>query len=1358
MPNERTHPGFHVRQKVLPEGMTVTAAAKLLRIGRPALSTFLNGNASLSPSLAQRIEAAFGTPAETLLQMQAAYDAAPGAVGTLDAEIGAYVPPFLSIGHRQIESWASAIQARAQLSVLVRTLVHSTGKGLTTVDFPGNDASQSPGWDGRVEASRATPWVPLGRSGWELGCGKNPKKKANSDFEDRTRRIERAERQDTVFVFVTARRWLGSHRWVKERRAEKEWKDVRVYDASDLEQWLEQSIPGQLWFAEATGQPTHGLVSLADCWRRWLADCTLPLGPCLFAESISRFKETVERWRHGGPGRTLSVAADSNGEALAFLYALFLDSDGRLVSEGEKVVVFEQPGLMALLLRPGTDLIPVVTGRELEHEVSEHLEHCKPIILRDRTEPVASRDIVLEPLSYGAFRSALESLGWDSDDIRRYRRECGQSLTVLRRRLSTLPAVRTPDWATCPRLARLMAPIALAGSWDHASEFDTLLLSTLSGGRSREATEEDFAELLRCPDPPVWSIGLHRGVTSRIDALFTVWPAITDDLLRRYFEVAATVLSEDDPALDWPEEQRWLAGLFDQGRECSQALRQGVAETLVLLSVFRDKLFRNRPGFDVRNKVDGLVRDLLDPFTARTLESQSEHLPTYAEAAPKTFLDLIERDLDRGRCSEILLLLRPIESDMAACPRLGLLNALETLAWSGSTLARTVDVLAKLALDPIDDLWEQTPESCLRAIFRSWLPQTSVGIEGRIQVFDRLARAAPDVAWRLCCSQLEPGLRAGGFSRKPRWRNDADGFGQRAAEEDDQRFQLRCCEHLLTRDRYCKRHLADLVRLLRQLPNSRHAEVWELIDQWRSGADEQDRAWLRERIRYDWLRLRPAAFRTHPQEPDNIRRALAAYVSLEPSDPVLKYRWLFLELQWTDEHEVSERAILGCDRPCESATGTAVAEIYSQAGCDGILRLASSVDGQGQHLVGRHVADLGLGVAELRDLVRSAIEDEFGGNCDGLVQAVLDEPDDVLRAELYSDLKGCLSSEGLRAALQLAPFRRDTWRLVQALGNGCAREYWQRVDPRSAERDSEECDEAVKRLVAAGRADDALRLAMRSLKTIDEKRLYQVLAALARYVGSRRERLLADGAFIEEIGQAVARIREGHKVVGERMAFLELRLFDALQEYGSHTPALDSLLSRNPRLYAELVDCASRIDEPDQDCETAEPGDRSTKINSRIARLVLRKKRFLPGASGDEPVDAERVLAWIRQARDLCEARGRREEGDYWVGRLLATSGIGTDGVWPCEGARDALEQISNDAVNAGFQSGIFGSGGSRISGFRGAEEKRQADKHANWSRALQYSNPRVSSLLDHVAVEYRRMSAAWSQNENLRNQLRNST
>lgn len=69
------HPGEFIRQAILPDELTVTDAAKILGVGRPALSTLLNGKASLSPEMALRIEKAFGVKMETLLRMQARYDA-----------------------------------------------------------------------------------------------------------------------------------------------------------------------------------------------------------------------------------------------------------------------------------------------------------------------------------------------------------------------------------------------------------------------------------------------------------------------------------------------------------------------------------------------------------------------------------------------------------------------------------------------------------------------------------------------------------------------------------------------------------------------------------------------------------------------------------------------------------------------------------------------------------------------------------------------------------------------------------------------------------------------------------------------------------------------------------------------------------------------------------------------------------------------------------------------------------------------------------------------------------------------------------------------------------------------------------
>jgi addiction module HigA family antidote len=71
------HPGEIVHQEVLePLGLSVTAAARILGVSRPALSAMLNGRASLSPDMAIRIQKAFGPKMDHLLRMQCAFDIA----------------------------------------------------------------------------------------------------------------------------------------------------------------------------------------------------------------------------------------------------------------------------------------------------------------------------------------------------------------------------------------------------------------------------------------------------------------------------------------------------------------------------------------------------------------------------------------------------------------------------------------------------------------------------------------------------------------------------------------------------------------------------------------------------------------------------------------------------------------------------------------------------------------------------------------------------------------------------------------------------------------------------------------------------------------------------------------------------------------------------------------------------------------------------------------------------------------------------------------------------------------------------------------------------------------------------------
>lgn len=215
------HPGTRIKAEVIPPGMSVTNAAQLMAVGRPALSNLLNGNATLSADMAARLAKAFKYPLEDLMEMQARYDAAQAKQKDTPSDTKSYVPPFLAIKANDIEGWVSHnIPARTRLSVFLRTLVHSTGSELTKVDFPGNDDAERPGWDGFVEAGEGTPWIPAGRSGWEFGVNENVKTKADGDFDKSVKALKKKEREETTFVFVTPRRWAGKCTWVapKPRR------------------------------------------------------------------------------------------------------------------------------------------------------------------------------------------------------------------------------------------------------------------------------------------------------------------------------------------------------------------------------------------------------------------------------------------------------------------------------------------------------------------------------------------------------------------------------------------------------------------------------------------------------------------------------------------------------------------------------------------------------------------------------------------------------------------------------------------------------------------------------------------------------------------------------------------------------------------------------------------------------------------------------------------------------------------------------------------------------------------------------------------------------------------------------------
>ena len=740
--------------------------------------------------------------------------------------------------------------------------------------------------------------------------------------------------------FRDAAQLAGKEKWAAEKAARDEWKDIRVYDASDLEQWLEQSAPTQVWFAERLGKPTNGFRSLDGCWSDWAEVCDPALSPALFsvAEGSS---DDFERWLDAPPERPFIVAAGSPEEALAFVCHLGRETKSDTDEPSAGSLVFDTPeAVHRFRAANAAPRIAIVHDTLVEREIGALHRRCHCVIVRPVNDVESKPDIKLGLPGWKDFSDALVSMGLTHDRADILARVSGRSPTILRRRLSDVPAIRTPDWAEDARMARILLPAALVGAWSKDSPSDLEVVQQFARSEGENDAESGVMELLALEDSPLWSTGEYRGVVSRIDALFGIARFVTEADLDNFFSVAERVLSESDPALDLPEEERWAAALHNKLRDHSAALRAGIREVLVLLSVHGDTLFRNRLGGDLEARVSSFIHRLLTPLTINTLLTHLDDLPDYAEAAPNTFLKLIEADL-RTSDPAVFGLLTPVDSSsFGRCLRTGLLWALEGLAWND--LGRVSLVLARLSTIPIEDNWANKPIASLEALHRSWLPRTGAPLDERMRSLKTLTKRFPDVGWQVCVAQLKPGPQFAFPSHRPRWRDDASSTGQGVTREQFEESRLKALDLVLAWPNHDERTLGDLVELIHGLSDEDRIKVWDLIDGWADAeADDKAKARLRERIRRSAFTRRG---RSRGVAGEALDRARAAHDRLVPRDPLVRHAWLFAN-SWiepsSDEIEEDDRDHEARHERIRALRADAMKEVWAEGGFDGLIELLS---------------------------------------------------------------------------------------------------------------------------------------------------------------------------------------------------------------------------------------------------------------------------------------------------------------------------------------------------------------------------------------------------------------------------------
>ncbi len=504
--------------------------------------------------------------------------------------------------------------ARTEFARLVRALIDQTNDQVVTLDMRSGEGAQVPGYDGIVVANRSTPFVPEGRSVWELGTGADPETKATDDYVKRTKEPLGEDPSKTTFVVVTPRRWTDKENWIKPRLAAGPWKDIKVLDVDNIEAALEQARGAHLIFSEQLGKAANGVRGIEEWWRRFSTASNPALTPEMVLvgrlNESSQLASLLEQ-----DVRFTTISASGTDEILAFVAAVILaqDETRRLSLLARALVIHEAHALR--LLDVSAKLLILIPYDEQLHREALLIRTHHVILLAPHDAPA---DIRLSRIDQHQFAKLLVDVGVEEARANLLGRAAGRSLIAFQREAATAGIAMRTQWTTWFR-SRAIRLAWLSGGWNQDRSGDLDVLAAMIG-RPYADFEADIREASLGEDPLFTRVGPLWTIASPEAAWEYAAPLVTPSDVATLERSLQTVLGAVDPALDLPLDQRWAAAVHGKERIHSANMRTGLATTLALLGAFGESVDLGQ-GRTARNWAEVNVMRLLK----RANDDESAH-------------------------------------------------------------------------------------------------------------------------------------------------------------------------------------------------------------------------------------------------------------------------------------------------------------------------------------------------------------------------------------------------------------------------------------------------------------------------------------------------------------------------------------------------------------------------------------------------------------------------------------------------------------------------------------------------------------------------------------------------------------
>ena len=1206
------------------------------------------------------------------------------------------------ITENQLDEWVRGHSQDAQgiIVELVWRLVAASCPKPRERRFPLGDSIGQHGPDGILDVGLGfDPFVPEGRSFWQIGTNLNARAKATSDYDNLGRAIPNDVRTNSTFVFVTplsaSRDWQYTWKegaqgsWLKKRRARGEWKDVRVIDGTKLVDWIWQFLSVELWLTKnILGSPAQQIETPGQHWDviRTIGEPP-PLTPHVFlsnrTEACAKLKEVFD-----GTIVQLKLETHFPDQVVNFViaYLAALDDETRADAVSRCLIISGLEAWNSIAAQYSNHILVVDPALDLSDNTGTTLiqkaRRAGHAIIYGGPQggiPDPTSVPLREPRSY-QLQEALQKAGYNEERARALAQKSGGNLGSLLRCLQNLSLM--PEWAEDSVAAELAIAAAL-GSWSGKSDADRAVIEGLSGKAYGEWIEQMRRIVLRPGTPLIQQDGNWKFL-ARYEGWYALGPKLFDEHLDHMRVMAISVLKEKDPQFDLPMEERYMASIRGKVLSHSHLLRNGLAESLALLGSHPKALTSCTIG-KAEDTAAFVVRAILDDADWLQWASVNDILPMLAEAAPGEFLLAVENALNSDSCPFDQVFAQEGNGSMSRNYMTGLLWGLETLAWDADYLSRVIICLGKLAARDPGGRWANRPANSFNNILLPWMPQTCASVEKRIVAVRALLTELPDTGWKLLLSLLPTPHSVSSGTRMPAWRETIpDSWSKNVTHHEYWEQVNHYLELAISVAKSNREQLAEFINHMENLPLSTQDELLVYL-----GSDavvaipEADRLILWTKLVDLVTKHRKSSGAKWAMAPEQVDKIDSVAKRLAPDTPILRHQRLFSESDFylyegKGNYEDQSNKL-------EHRRQRAVEEIATNGGPQAVLHFATIV--QSSWRVG-----IAFGMVATKDADPIILPHLLESQQKALIQLA----EGFVRGRFHSHgwkwVDDTDTSQWTAAQIgqffSFLPFTPDTWQRANQLLGEQVSAYWVKTNVNPYETKTG-IEVAIDQLIKYGRPLAAIRclsMMLYAKQPFDSARTVRALIAALK---SPEDTQLMDDYEVVEIIKA---LQSDPNIKPDDLFQIEWAYLPFLNHlHGASPKLLEHRLANNPAFFCELIRLVFRSKKEEH------PTEKQTEERKQIATnayRLLSEWKTPPGYQEDGTFDGDSLVTWLAAVKKENSESGHLEVAMTMIGHVLIYVPADPTGLWIHCSAAQALNAKDARDMRDGFQTALHNSRG----------------------------------------------------------------